>query len=254
MLSNHLILCHSLFPMPSIFPSIRVFSSELALRIRWPKYRSFNFSISSSSKYLRLISFRIDCFDLLAAQGTLKSLLQYHSLKVSILHFSAFFLVQLFHPYMTTENLTDTKVEIVCVAHAYLCNYWGSQSICLIFTHSLLDFIIRQTQKYKLILHRWLFDLHVGMIIFSQVYCNLLSHFLPFLDWGNCSNLLKNTQFSSTAQSCPTLCYPMDCSTPGLPVHHQLAEFTQTHVHWVSDAIQPSHPLSSPSPPTFNPA
>ena len=126
-----------------------------------------------------------------------------------------------------------------------------TQSICLIFTHSLLDFIIRQTQKYELILHRWLFGLHVGMILFNQVYCNLLSHFLPFLDWGNCSNLSQNTQFSSVAQSCPTLCYPMDCSTPGLPVHHQRVEFTQTHV---SDAIQPSHPLSSPSPLTFNPA
>ena len=111
MLSNHLIHCHSLLPMPSIFPSIRVFSSELALCIRWPKKQNFNFSISTSSKYLWLISFRIDWFDLLAVQGTLKSLLQHHSSKTSILQRSAFFLVQLSHPYMTTGNLTDTEVE-----------------------------------------------------------------------------------------------------------------------------------------------
>ena len=100
--SNHLILCHPHLLLPSIFHSIRVFWNESALRIRWPKYWSFSFSISPSNEYLRLISFRIDWFDLLAVQGTLKSLLQHHNSKASILQRSAFFMVQLSHPYMTT--------------------------------------------------------------------------------------------------------------------------------------------------------
>ena len=100
--SNPLILCHPLLLLPSIFPSIRIFSNELALRIRWPKYWSFSFSISPSNEYSGLISFRIDWFDLLTVQGILKSLLQQRSSKVSILQCSAFFMAQLSHPYMTT--------------------------------------------------------------------------------------------------------------------------------------------------------
>ena len=99
---NHLILCHPLLLLPSIFPNIRVFSSESALHIRWPKYWSFSFSISPSNEYSGLISFRMDWLDLFAIQGTLKSLLQHHSSKASILRCSAFFIVQLSHPYMTT--------------------------------------------------------------------------------------------------------------------------------------------------------
>ena len=102
MLSNHLILCRPLLLLPLIFPSIRVFYNESVLPIRWPKYWSFSFSISPSNEYSGLISFRIDWFDLLAVQGTLKSLLQHHSSKASILWCSAFFMVQLSHPYMTT--------------------------------------------------------------------------------------------------------------------------------------------------------
>ena len=100
--SNHLILCHPLLLLPSIFPSIRVFSNESVLCIRWPKYWSFSFSISLSNEYSGLISFMMDWLDLLAVQGTLKSLFQHHSSKASILLCSAFFLVQLSHPYMTT--------------------------------------------------------------------------------------------------------------------------------------------------------
>ena len=100
--SNHLILCHPLLLLPSIFPSIRVFSSESALCIRWPKYRSFSFNISPSNEYSGLISFRMDWLALLAVQGTLKSLLQHHSSKTSILWCSACSVVQLSHPYMTT--------------------------------------------------------------------------------------------------------------------------------------------------------
>ena len=100
--SNHLILCHPLLLPPSIFPSIRVFSYESALRIRWPKYWSFSFVISSSNEHPGLISFRINWLDLLAVQGTLKSLLQHHSSKASILWHSSVFTAQLSHPYMTT--------------------------------------------------------------------------------------------------------------------------------------------------------
>ena len=102
MQSNHLILCHPLLLLPSIFPSIKVFSNESALHIRWPKYSSFSFNISPSNEYPGLISFRMDWLDLLAVQGTLKSLLQHHSSKASILWCSAFFIVQLPYPYMTT--------------------------------------------------------------------------------------------------------------------------------------------------------
>ena len=100
--SNHLILCRPLLLMPSIFPSIRVFSNESVLHIRWPKYWSFSFNISPSNEYSGLLSFRMDWLDLLAVQGTRKSLFQHHSSKVSILQHSAFFIVQLSHPYMTT--------------------------------------------------------------------------------------------------------------------------------------------------------
>ena len=100
--SNHLILCSPLLLLPSIFPSIRVFSNESALRMRWPNYWSFSFSISPSNEHSGLISFRVDWFDLLAVQGTLESLLQHHSSKASILWSSAFFTVQLSHPCMTT--------------------------------------------------------------------------------------------------------------------------------------------------------
>ena len=100
--SNHLILCRPLLLLPSVFPSIRVFSNESALCIRWPKYWSFSFSISPSNEYAGLISFRVDWLDLLAVQGILKSLLQHHRSKASILQHSAFFIVQLSHSYMTT--------------------------------------------------------------------------------------------------------------------------------------------------------
>ena len=103
--SNHLIICHPLLLLPSIFPSIKVLSDESVLRIRWPKYWSFSFSISPSHEYSGLISFRIDWFDILAVQGTLQRLLQHASSTASILRCSAFFMVQLSHPYMITEKI-----------------------------------------------------------------------------------------------------------------------------------------------------
>ena len=127
--SNHLILCHPLLLLPSIFPSIRVFSNESALCVRWPKYWSFSFS--PSNKHPGLISFRMDWLDLFAVQGTLKSLLQHHSSKASILRGSAFFTVQLSHPYMTTgtyigsnRGAASHQVSKHRAQHPHLSNGW----------------------------------------------------------------------------------------------------------------------------------
>ena len=121
--SNHLILCPPLLLLPSIFPSIRADSSESFLCIRWPKYWSFRFSISPSNEYSGLISFRMDSFDLLAVQGTLKSLLQHHSPKASVLRCLAFFMVQLSHPYMTTGKIiTLTRQTFVSKVMSLLFN------------------------------------------------------------------------------------------------------------------------------------
>ena len=120
--SNHLILCRPLLLLPSIFPNIRVFSNESALHIKWPKYWSFNFNISPPNEYPGLISFRMDWLDLLKIQGTLKSLLQHHTSKGSILQRSAFFIVQLSHPYMTTgKTIALTRGHFS--AKYYLC-FW----------------------------------------------------------------------------------------------------------------------------------
>ena len=118
--SNHLILCYPLFLLPSIFPRIRVFSSELALHNKWPKYRSFSISLSPSNEYSGSISFRIDWLDLLAVKGTLKSLLQHHSSKASILWCSAFLIIQLSHPYMTTGKTIALTVQTL-LAKRCLC-------------------------------------------------------------------------------------------------------------------------------------
>ena len=114
--SSHPILCRPLLLLPSVFPSIRVFSNESALLIRWPKYWSFSFHISPFNEYSELISFRMDWLDLLAVQGTLKSLLQHHSSKASILQCSSFFIVQLSHPYMTTgKNIALSRWLCLCL-------------------------------------------------------------------------------------------------------------------------------------------
>ena len=125
--SNHLILCCLLLLPPSIFPSIRVFSNESTLRIRWPKYWSFSLNISPSNEYSGLISFRMDWLDLLGVQGTLKSLLQHYSSKASILRHSAFFIVQLSHPYMTTgKTIALTRWTFVGKVMSLLFNMLSS--------------------------------------------------------------------------------------------------------------------------------
>ena len=142
--SNHLILCCPHLLLSSIFPSIRVFSGELALHISGAKYWSFSFSISSSNEYSRLISFRIEWFDFLAVQGTLKSLLQHHNLKASILRRSAFFIVQLSHPYMTTgETIALTRQTFV------------DKVMCLLF-NMLSRFAIALLPRSKHLLISWL--------------------------------------------------------------------------------------------------
>ena len=142
--SNHLILCCPLLLLPSIFPNIRVFSNESALRIRWPKYWTFSFSISPSNEHPGLISFRMDWLDLLAVQGTLKSLLQHHSSKASILQPSAFFTVQLSHPYMTTEK------TIALTRHTFV-----GKVMSLLF-NTLSRLVITFLPKSKCLLISWL--------------------------------------------------------------------------------------------------
>jgi len=142
--SNHLILCHPLRLPPSIFPSIRVFSNDSVLPIRWPKYWRFSFSISPSNEYSGLISFRMDTLDLLAAQETLKCLLQHHSSKASILQCPAFFLVQLSHPYMTTgKTIALTRRTFVGKVKSLLFNM-------------LFRLIIAFLQRSKCLLISWL--------------------------------------------------------------------------------------------------
>ena len=141
---KHLILCHPLLFLPSIFPSIRVFSNGSVFRIRWPNYWSFSFSISPSNEYSALVSFRIDWFDLLAVQGTLKSLLQHHSSKASVLRCSAFFMVQLSHPYMTIgKTIAFTRQTFV------------SKVLSLLF-NLLSRFVIAFLPRSKHLLISWL--------------------------------------------------------------------------------------------------
>ena len=144
MSSSHLIRCHSLLLLPSVFPSTRVFSNESALCIRWPKYWNFSFRISPSDEYSGLISFRIDWFDLLAVQGTLKSFLQHHSSKAPILQHSAFFIVQLSHPYMTTGK-TIAVTRWACVG-----------KVTSLFFNVLSRLVIAFLSRSKCLLISWL--------------------------------------------------------------------------------------------------
>ena len=142
--SNHLILCHPLLLLPSIFASIRVFSNESALHIRWPKYWSFSFNISPSNEHPRLISFRMDWLDLLEVQGTLKSLFQHYSSKASVLWCSAFFIVQFSHPYMTTgKTIVLTRWTFV------------GKVMCLLF-NMLSSLVITFLPRSKHFLISWL--------------------------------------------------------------------------------------------------
>ena len=174
--SNHLILCHPLLLLPSIFPSIRIFSNESDLRIRWPKYWSFSFNISPSNEYPGLISFRMGWLDLLAVQGTIKSLLQHHSSKALILQCSAFFIVQLSHPYMTTG-------KTVALARQ---TYVGKVMSLLLNMHSrlVITFLPRSKKYFSYIAsfyHYWSYSF---ICMISCSFC-LQNFFLEYFSWHN---------------------------------------------------------------------
>ena len=178
--SNHLILCRPLLPLPSIFTSIRVFSSESFLRIKWPKYWCFSFSISPSNEYSGLISFRMDWLDLLLVQGTFKSLLQHNSSKASILLHSAFFIIQLLHPYMTTGK------TIVLTTQAFI-----SKVMSLLF-NMLFKLVIAFLLRSKHILISWLQSpsamiLEPKIIVCPCFYCFPI--YLPWSDGTRCHSL-----------------------------------------------------------------
>ena len=175
---NHLILCRPLL-LPSIFPSIRVFSNESALHIRWPKYWSFCFSISPSNEYSGLISFRMDWLDLLAVQGTLKSLLQHLSSKASILWHSAFFIVQLSHPYMTTEEtIALTRWTFVGKVMSLLFN---------MLSRLVITFLLRS----KCLLISWLVYINPKLLILS-LPCHSPLSFLVILNLVSMSMIYFN--------------------------------------------------------------
>ena len=167
--SNHLILCHPLLLLPSIFPSIRVFSSELALPIRWPKYWSFSFSISPSNEYSGLIFFGIDWSYLLAVQGTLKSLLQHHNLKVSIFWHSAFFRIQLSHPYMTTGKTIALTIQTFI-----------NKVIFLLF-NMLSRFVIAFLPRSKRFLISWLQSLSAVILEPNTINSGTVSLVSPYI-------------------------------------------------------------------------
>ena len=179
--SNHLIFCHPFLLLPSIFSDIRVFSNESVLRIRWSEYWSFSFSISPSNEYSGLISFRMDWLDLLAVQGTLKSLLQHHSSKASVLQHSAFFMVQHSHPYVTTGKTialtTQTSVDIV---------------MSLLF-NMLSSFVIPFLPRSKRLLISWLQSPSAVILESPQnkvCHCfHCLPIYLPWSDGTRCHDL-----------------------------------------------------------------
>ena len=171
--SNHLILCHPLFLPPPIPPSIRVFSSESTLYMRWPKYWSFRFSISPSNEHPGLISFRMDWLDLLAVQGTLKTLLQHHSSKALILWHSAFFTVQLSHPYMTTEK------TIALTGWTFF-----GKVMSLLF-NMLSTLVITFLSRTKCLLILWLQSPSAVILESPQINLSLFLHLFPrkWWDW-----------------------------------------------------------------------
>ena len=171
--SNHLIHCHPLLLPPSIFPSIRVFLNESVLHIKWPKYWSFHFSISSSNEYSGLISFRMDWLDLLAVQGTRKSLLQHHSSKASILRHSAFFTVQLSHPYMTTgKTIALTRWAFVGKVMSLLFNM-------------LSRLVIAFLPRSKHLLISWPQSPSAVILKPKKIVCHRFHYFPIYLPWSD---------------------------------------------------------------------
>ena len=171
--SNHLILCHPLFLLPSVFPSIRVFSKERALSIRWPMYWSLSFGISPSSEYSGLISFRIDWFDFLAVQGTLKSILQHHSSKASILWRSSFFIVQHSHPHTTTRK------TIILIIWTFV-----GKVMSLLF-NTLSRFVKAFLPRNKHLLISWLQSPSAVILEPKKIVCHCFYCFPIYLPWSD---------------------------------------------------------------------
>ena len=235
--SNHFILCHLLLFQPSIYPSIGVFSNESVLHIRWPKYWSFSFNISSSNEYSELISFRIDWFDLLAVQGTHKNLLQPHSSKASILQHSAFFIVQLSHLYMTTgKTIALTR--------------WTFVSKVMYLNFNILSRFAIARNKYLLI--SWLQSPSTVMLEPKKIKSVTVSSSICHEVMGPDAMIFVFLMLSfkpTSLQSCPTLCDPVDCSLPGSSVGFSRQEYwsglpfppspprDQTHVSCISRRI-----------------
>ena len=201
MTSNHLILCRPLLLLPSIFPSIRVFSNESTFYLRWPKYRSFSFSISPSSEHPGLISFRMDLLDLLAVQGTLKSLLQHHSSKASILQRSAFFTVQLSHPYMTTGKTT-----------ALIRRTFVGKVMSLLF-NMLSRLVITFLPRRKRLLISWLqspsaviLEPPQNKVAFPKMAVIIVSVSIVGIKWDNKFKVLGHSIYALKKKKCRALC------------------------------------------------
>ena len=222
--SSHLILCHPLLLLPTSPPSIRVFSNESTLHMRWPKYWSFSFSISPSNEHPGLISFRMDWMDFLAVQGSLKSLLQHHSSKASIFRRSAFFTVQLSHPYMTTgKSIALTRW-----------NFRGTQSISpfLLFNHCVWLFVTPWTAACQASLS---FTISQSLFKFMSIESVMLSNHLIL-----CHPLLRTAQFSSVQFSHSVVSYslwPHGLQHTRLPCPSPTPELDQTHIHPTSSLI-----------------
>ena len=165
--SSHLILCHPLLLLHSIFPNLRVFSNESAFHMRWPKYWSFSFNISSSNEHPGLISFRMDWLDLLAVHGTLNSLLQHHSSKASILLHSAFFIVQLSHPYMTTGKTID------------LTRWTFAGKVMSLLFNMLSRLVIAFLPRNKHLLISWLQSPYAVILEPKKIVCHCFPTYLP---------------------------------------------------------------------------
>ena len=242
--SNHLILCRPLLLLPSILPSIRVFSNESALPIRWPKYWSFSFNISPSNEHPGLISFQMDWLDLFAVQGTLKSLLQHHSSKASILWPSAFFIVQLSHPYVTTgKTIALTRQTFVDKAMSLLFNILSR----LVIASLLLSSRHFPMSSHGMMAHSFC---HLGMhcmgvpqlaylFIFWRTSWLSAPPSLGFSRQEHWSGLpfpspMHKSEKWKWSHSCLTLSNPMDCSLPGSSFH---GIFQARVLEWVAIAF-----------------
>ena len=236
--SSHLILWLPL--LFSVFPSIRDFSNESAVCSRWPKYWSFSFSISSSSEYSGLISVKIDWFGLLAVQCTLGHLLQHYSVKASIIWYSAFFVVQLSQPYMTTgKTIALTIQTFVSRVMSLLFNIL-SKFIIAFLPRS--NHLISWLQSPSTVILEYKKKKSVTSFTFSPSICHEVI--------GLNAMIFSSVQFSYSVMS--DSLWPHGLQHARSPCPSPTPGVYSTHVHWVIDAMQPSHPLLSPSPPTFN--